>query len=124
MPALNFQKQFADKVKKGEKLQTIRAIRKRPFVRGDVLYLYTGMRTKNCVKLGESYCIDIADVEIIDKENVKVDGMLLNRFMRDELASNDGFKNYYEMAEWFSKIHGLPFSGQLIKWQKVSPSFI
>lgn len=50
--------------------------------------------------------------------------MVLNRFLRDELASNDGFKNYYEMAEWFSKTHGLPFTGQLIKWDRVSPSFI
>ena len=116
MPALNFQKQFVNKILNGEKKQTIRAKRKRPFVRGDILYLYTGMRTKNCDKIGESFCIDIADVEIIDKEKIKIDGMELNRFLRDELASNDGFKNYYEMVEWFEKTHGLPFKGQLIKW--------
>lgn len=78
MPALNFQKQFADKIKNGEKLQTIRALRKRPFVIGDVLYLYTGMRTKNCVKLGKTYCIDIAYVEIINDQVIKVDGTEVN----------------------------------------------
>ena len=51
MPALNFKKQFAEKVETGEKRQTVRAKRKRAFVVGDKLYLYTGMRTKYCRKL-------------------------------------------------------------------------
>ena len=55
MPALNFKKEFADKVASGEKRQTIRALRKdgknpRP---GQKLYLYTGMRTKYCRKCGD-----------------------------------------------------------------------
>ena len=37
MPALNFKKEFADKVKNGEKRQTIRAMRKRRFQIGDNL---------------------------------------------------------------------------------------
>ncbi len=39
MPLLNFQKQFAEKVRTGKKTQTIRATRKRPVVVGDIVIL-------------------------------------------------------------------------------------
>ena len=57
MPALNFQKQFVPLIESGEKRQTIRSQRKQPIKVGDLLYLYTGQRTKNCRKLAESICL-------------------------------------------------------------------
>lgn len=60
MPSLNFKKQFAPMIKEGLKpenertgrikRQTIRAYRKdgRNPHPGDVLHLFTGMRTKSC----------------------------------------------------------------------------
>lgn len=79
MPALNFKMQFADKVEKGEKIQTIRATRKRPFRCGDKLYLYTGLRTKYCKKIGESVCHNVEDVEILSNGVMKLSGQILNR---------------------------------------------
>src|ERR1051326_4822817 len=74
MPALNFKKQFVPAIRAGisksknfklqPKRQTIRAIRKRPIVKGDTLYLYTGMRTRNCALIGEAVCKDARLVSI------------------------------------------------------------
>lgn len=124
MPALNFKKQFANKVENGEKTQTIRATRKRPFRYGDKLYLYTGLRTKYCKKIGESVCHNIEEVEILSNGVMKLSGQVLNRAQRDEMATRDGFDNWNDMWLWFRDTHGFPFHGQLIQWGKqVRPSF-
>lgn len=47
MPALNFTK-FISAVEDGSKPLTIRDIRKNPIRPGDVLYMFTGMRTRQC----------------------------------------------------------------------------
>lgn len=116
MPLLNFQKQFAEKVRTGEKTQTIRATRKRPFVVGDKVYLYTGCRTKNCVKLGKGIVTHALTV-YLDTDKVSIGGKLLHENYNHELARKDGFVDWYAMRDWFEKTHGLPFRGQLIVWE-------
>lgn len=64
MPALNFTV-FTDKIISCKKQQTIRPVRKRPIKPGDKLYLYTGMRHKNCRKLGEAVCSNVEEINII-----------------------------------------------------------
>lgn len=116
MPALNFQKQFVKSVEFGKKRQTIRAMRKRPFRVGDKLYLYYGMRTKQCRKLGESKALFVGDIYIEKTYLITING---NHQYEDQiinLAKLDGFKSPKEMARWFEKNHGLPFEGQIIKW--------
>lgn len=117
MPAISFKKQFAEKVKTGEKRQTVRAYRKdgRDPKPGDMLYLYTGMRTKNCKKLKEVVCQHIKDV-IIDKGMAYINSFPAVRFERDDFAKADGFNNFKEMEAFFSRVHGLPFYGLLIGW--------
>lgn len=116
MPALNFQAKFAEAVKSGTKRQTIRSYRKYPFKTGDRLFLYTGMRTSSCVKLGETVAQSVTEIRIF-KNVVRhgphrfCSGSCLNRF-----AKSDGFNNWQEMKAWFSETHGLPFVGQLITW--------
>lgn len=75
MPALNYQKRFAPLVESGKKKHTIRACRKdgrdpRP---GEVLYQYTGMRTKGCRKLREDICRVVWPVYMDERENGVVD---------------------------------------------------
>ena len=115
MPALNFNLRFADAVENGTKAQTIRAPRKRPFKVGDTLYLYTGMRTKWCRKLGEGQCVGVCPI-IIDWNDLIVDGVEWYKAAAHEMANQDGFANYEEMADWFNLHHGLPFTGVLIQW--------
>lgn len=113
MPALNFQKQFAGAVERGEKRQTIRAPRKdgRDPKPGDTLYLYTGMRTKACRKLGEVVCSGVLRVRIGlgGPEGSSMDEAIT-------FAQADGFRDWLAMRQWFERTHGLPFEGFLIQW--------
>ena len=116
MPALNYRKGFALLVETGQKRQTIRLWRKRPFQVGDRLYHYTGMRTKACRKLLESTCIEATPI-MIDGVCVCIDsGIPLTAYERDELARADGFNSYAEMEAWFEAVYTMPVKGQLIRW--------
>jgi hypothetical protein len=65
MPAYSFQERFVPCVQKGSKTQTIRTRRKKGFAKkGDRIYLYFGMRTKWCKKLGEGQCSDVKTIMI------------------------------------------------------------
>lgn len=118
MPALNFQARFAPLVESGEKTQTIRAFRKdgRDPKPGDTLYLFTGMRTKACRKLGEATCADALPIEILTGRCIVLHGGPLAPGYADALAILDGFGSAGEMMDWFEKTHGLPFEGLLIRW--------
>ncbi|RCW84867.1 hypothetical protein [Paracoccus lutimaris] len=121
MVAYNFQTRFADAVASGQKCQTIRAQRKdgRHAQPGDRLQLYTGMRTKACRKLidPDPVCAGIEPV-VIDANGIHLsDGRSVPN--PDMLARWDGFASFAEMAEWFDKTHGLPFTGMLIQWDRL-----
>ncbi|MBF0250595.1 MAG: hypothetical protein HQL35_08220 [Alphaproteobacteria bacterium] len=127
MPAINFKNQFAEAVKNGVKRQTIRALRKdgrMPAKRGDILALYTGMRTKSCRKLLNARCSDVRPIElhaalvIVDGG----DGWIRTRPDLDNFARADGFRDWSDMAAWFDKTHGLPFEGVLIQWDELRDS--
>ena len=132
MPLLGFQKQFVESVESGEKRQAIRAYRKdgRDPKVGDRLHLYTGLRTKQCRKLGEAVCtfsgrfaLDGRRMESIPGAWIDADATL-NGIDLDytefsslsEIAKRDGFKDAVPMLEWFDNAHGLPFEGVLIRW--------
>ena len=114
MVAYNFQTRFAHDVETGKKRQTIRAEGKRNHARpGDKIQLYTGMRTKQCRKLGEATCT-LSTYCAIYENNITTGNYPATDL--DEFAQADGFHSFYEMKEWFRKTHGLPFIGRLIKW--------
>jgi hypothetical protein len=115
MPALNFQKRFAEAVYSGDKRQTIRAPRKNPIWKGDTLFLYTGMRTKNCRRLCVAICTHVRDIRI-SKNQIQIEKMKLSPQQMDLLARDDGFSGFAEMREWFSQTHALPFRGQIYRW--------
>ncbi len=122
MPALNFQAQFAPLVESGEKRQTIRSYRKdgRDPKQGDTLYLYTGMRTKACRKLGEVRCNKVYEIVLNERYRDPSIGTLMSGCgfpcTIDRLAKLDGFRNAAAMFDWFEDTHGLPFEGLLIRW--------
>lgn len=117
MVAYNFQKRFAEAVARGEKTQTIRAPRKTRHAKaGELIQLYTGMRTRGCRKLRDpdpictksTYCA------------IRDEGVTLGNHPTtdiDEFARLDGFADFNDMKAWFEAAHGLPFIGQLIMWK-------
>lgn len=120
MPLLGFKKQFAHLVENGTKRQTIRAKRRdgKDQRVGETLYLYTGLRTKHCRKLGEEICKSVEEITI-DYNGINVSGNWLSVSERDALARADGFTCFQDMKEFFKNEHGslqAGFSGLLIKW--------
>ncbi len=115
MPALNFKKHFAEKILKGFKKQTIRLPRKRPIRVGDKLYLYTGMRTKQCELIATTECIEVRKIEL-RRAKAKLGGRIITYHDAFNLAVRDGFTGYHDMLDFFEEHYGLPFKGRLIKW--------
>lgn len=121
MVAYNFKRQFADAVESGVKCQTIRPRRKdgghaKP---GQIVQLYTGMRTKSCRKLREAICHVSCEI-IIDTDKVITFGPS-EVFLGDDLerfARMDGFSCWLEMRSWFETAYSLPFKGHMIGWKK------
>lgn len=126
MPALNFMKRFAPLVELGlkdpehhkAKRQTIRARRKdgRDPREGQQLYLFTGMRTKGCRRLGEVECKSVQQFTIEENLAIYTGAHCLTVGEEEWFARADGFATRGEFLDFFRKTHGLPFHGLLIKW--------
>ena len=122
MPALNFQQQFAPLVESGEKRQTIRAYRKdgRDPKVGDRLFLYTGMRTKQCRKLGEATAVAVVpilmEVNRLYRIGPRGGRIRIPDYKFRSIAWRDGFSDSVSMTRWFDETHALPFEGLLIRW--------
>jgi hypothetical protein len=125
MPAYNFQGRFAQLVADGVKPHTIRPRRKRPTVVGDTLYLYTGMRTRNCRLLRTETCTAVTSIDIgknvMGEDHVLHDGRFLDRAQVEWLARADGFDSVEAFFAFFrdtyGRTHGPTFRGELIAWQ-------
>lgn len=122
MPAFNFQPRFAADVEAGVKRQTIRATRRQMPRVGQTAYLFTGMRTAACRRLGEHPITRVDGIEI------KVDGsiwltvegalpfFLVGDATRDRFAQADGLADAAELVAWIETHHGLPFRGFVTYW--------
>jgi len=107
MPTLIFSTRFHAAVESGEKRQTIRPTRKRPIRIGDPLSLraWTGAPYRSPQReLRSSICIDVTPFIITED------------FTDNEEAIRDGFEDAVEMKAWFRNVHGLPFTGDRIRW--------
>lgn len=131
MPAYNFQSQFVPMIIDGQKPHTIRRRRKHPTKVGDVLKLFTGMRTKNCRQFAEAMCVKIKPLRIYptyktiyvyDPESnhpsLTPDGWrMMSDFEEKRLAKRDGFNSRHEFYKFFER-YKLEFLGdfELIIW--------
>jgi len=113
MRVILFQDRFAELVRDGGKVQTIRKAAR--CKAGDVLSLrrWTGKpyRSKQ-ESLREVVCTAVRPV-MIYCFGVIVDG---ERVAGQHMAVKDGFRDWEGMREWFERVHGLPFVGWVIEW--------
>lgn len=120
MVAYNFKPQFEKPIQAGKKRQTIRALGKRRHARpGEMLQLYTGMRTKSCRKImPDQRCAVVVGVVI----EVRQDGLTVNvggEHVEDleGFARMDGFLGANAMRDFWIENHGLgTFVGVLVGW--------
>lgn len=122
MPAYNFKKQFAEKVESGEKHQTFRVDRMDGYVPeiGGTAYLYTGMRTKACRKLGQAPITHVLRTIVHTGERyISIGGRTLTGSGANVYAINDGFENADQMFEFFHEQHGeKPLKGYTVMWEE------
>lgn len=142
MVAYSFKSRFIDPIRKGlgqpekisvvkfmyvnPKRQTIRADRKRHARPGEEIQLYCGMRTRHCFLIGRARCTDVSDIVITFGQASAVAvgsaGKRVAAFAGaglDEFAGRDGFADWSEMREFWTREHGRieRFVGVLIEWE-------
>jgi len=130
MPLINFQRQFASPILRGEKPHTVRRQRQVPIKVGDVLHLYTGLRTKDCRKIGRAICSKIDRITVIipvcDKMGwdieITINGKRLSFEDACAFALRDGFKGdpylaLQKMTGFFYKRYRERFEGVVIHWK-------
>jgi len=106
MPLLGYQDWKADKVERGECRQTIRAERKYPVKVGDTLYHYRRLRSPQARKVLETVCTETFQIMLGTSLTGKVHWVSERPFDDfNEIARLDGFKDKFEMADWFIKNH-------------------
>lgn len=128
MPSLNFQPRFAELVASGTKRQTIRPLGKRTIEPGDRLSLFTGLRTKQVRRLGETDCTETLSIRMDLRDDIEscvvwlgLTPRLSHRILPAGgiayLAKKDGFKTVKEFLRFFRETHGEGrFEGMVIRW--------
>lgn len=104
---------FIDKILSGEKRQTIRRAGPKwaKVKAGDKLTLYTGLRTKQCRKLGEAVVESITPITLSPcNASCGVYTALavfwLNRWDLEDLAAADGFTSLDDFWNFFAAHYG------------------
>ena len=123
MPSLNYADQFAPLVESGRKRQSIRALRKRPFKAGDILYHFHGLRHPGSRRLGYSIAEEVTNIEIFAATIFLDRRIKLDTVEEEVLAAADGFDSVDAFYDWFYPDSGGYFTGQLIKWPTICPPF-
>ncbi len=104
MPAYNFQSQFVGAILDGSKRQTIRPRRRRATRSGDVLQLYTGMRTKGCRLLRVADCMDVKPIQIVPRALVVLmNGKVIEDAEMVRFAAADGFDDVEDFFVFFRR---------------------
>ncbi|AWJ83349.1 hypothetical protein TSH58p_07290 [Azospirillum sp. TSH58] len=116
----------------GMKRQTIRGASggKRHARPGELVQLYTGMRTRQCRKLGEGRCVAAEPVTLLlEKPGLVIIGDAMTPADEHEAARQldafaiyDGFRDWPDLvAFWAAEHPGLTrFEGVLIRWEPLA----
>lgn len=115
MTLLGFKRQFADAVARRDKRMSIRA--RFRFREGQRLQLYTGLRTRAVQKLVADDPVVTSTASIrIEEDAVWMNEERLTDTAAAEPAHTDGFATLDDFIAFFRDVHGLPFTGQLVRW--------
>ncbi len=110
---LGFKKRFIEPIQIGTKVFTMRFPRKNMPKVGEVLYMYSGLRTANCIKISDKEkLISTQKVKIlinyyptllpnITTLHVSVDSRSLTENEKVEFVKFDGFTDEKDFIEWW-----------------------
>lgn len=124
MVAYSFKSRFSPPITAGTKRQTIRADRKRHARQGEILQLYTGMRTRSCRLIGTATCKSVEPIHLTLSPvgRVEIAGFQWDRSL-DEFAQADGFMKWDDLLRFWELNHDDSpiFSGVLVRWTDFHP---
>lgn len=132
MVAYSFNPRFIEPIRQGIKSQTIRAHGHRRHARpGELLQLYSGMRTVHCQRiLPDVPCLTVMQVDIVLDDGVitrvATDGVPVIDL--DAFALRDGFADREDMSAFWRAHHAgvdtVGFSGVLIEWARPAETML
>lgn len=121
MPAVIFRERFAEAVGKGKQTCALIPKRKRAWKEGDQLYLQMRVRMNNVKTLGEAILIKVSTITITEDsltyEHPDRPLTLKATHGPNRFARKCGFRDFTEMRDWYRDAHGLPFTGDLLRWR-------
>ncbi len=106
---LGFKKRFIEPIHIGTKVFTMRSIDRKvkPKI-GETLHMYSGLRTKDCVKISDKeklHSIQTVWLNIYKKGDsvlyIQVDGRTLDEAEINQFVKFDGFKDENDFAEYW-----------------------
>lgn len=117
MPAFNFKPEFIHAVKTGAKFSTMRETARCKV--GNKMFLFTGMRTKNCRKLGVGICTGVYPVKLSFGNGTLDIHRLVDEtpFTIIDLKNMEGFETLEHMYDFFEAQYGLPKTLYLHTWK-------
>ncbi len=122
MVAYSFNPRFAEAIRQGYKRQTIRGLRKNHAQPGQMLQLFTGMRTAHCKRIVDDVpCTCVMAIVITFTPGMSIDSILTDGIPvrdLDAFAVRDGFEDAVDMADFWKAMHGpmATFVGVVIEW--------
>ncbi|AHF94194.1 hypothetical protein OPIT5_08195 [Opitutaceae bacterium TAV5] len=116
-----FQPRFAPLVESGEKLTTVRLTRKRKVRTGDMIdaRAWLGRPYWSAQReLRMARIVQVSKIEMPAFGCVYLGGRKLPMEEIHALARGDGFPDLLTFFGWFTRTHGLPFTGTFYRWKK------
>ena len=123
MVAYSFQRQFAPAIRANTKLHTIRGNRRRHARPGEMMQLFTGMRTAHCKKIcDDRRCTSVEELRIYFDKLGNIEEVCIAAQPVEDVhafAVADGFESLAAMSGFWVMQHGLlrEFAGVLISWE-------
>ncbi|HLZ92945.1 MAG TPA: hypothetical protein VKQ28_14625 [Candidatus Acidoferrum sp.] len=117
MGLYNEDPRFVPMIRDGRKRFTIRARRKVEDRPGDIMHLYTGLRTRGAMLIFRAPCVKVEDIEVSMIGTafvVRVNDVVLGANEEELLARSDGFDDFAEMIDWWAP--NIPFEGKINHW--------
>lgn len=118
MVSFNFKPEFVPKIQSGAKCSTIRKTQRCNV--GDKMQFFTGLRTKNCKRVGAAVCVGVSKIIICEQDIWRLEkpqGTVIDR--NKHLHQLEGFQNVADMLAFFRNHYGLPFTGYIHRWGTV-----
>ncbi len=109
MPSFDFKPRFVPQIKANIKLSTIRSTERCKV--GDIMHLYTGLRTKDCKLIARRPCVLVTPFHITEHQLISCSHPDAGYIWRQE-----GFDSPKDMLDFFGDLYGFPYSGFLHQW--------